>query len=87
MQWSLQSVMKLGFRSFEFFTTPQDDGGLSYMLRLRRFALSILSVTLPPGNLDITLFGDPANPDSRTVGWYAAYDGQPDTQARLAERV
>lgn len=86
MQWSLQSVMKLGFRSFQFETDPQPDGGLAYLLRLRRFALSILSISLPPGNLDLTLFGDPDHPDRRTVGWYAAYDGEPDGPARLAER-
>jgi hypothetical protein len=73
MQWSLQSVMTLGFRSFQFHTV--DDGpDLAYLLKLRRFALRILGISLPPGNLDLTLFGDPGNPESRTVGWYAAYD-------------
>jgi hypothetical protein len=73
MQWSLQSVMTLGFRSFQFHTV--DDGpDLAYLLKLRRFALRILGISLPPGTLDLTLFGDPGNPESRTVGWYAAYD-------------
>lgn len=86
MQWSLQSVMKLGFRSFQFYTAEQKDGGLAYMLRLRRFALSILSITLPPGNLDITLFGDPKDPTSRVVGWYAAYEDPAEKPALELER-
>ena len=73
LAWSVQSVMQLGFRSMQFATDPQSDGGLAYVLRLRRFALSILGISLPPGNLDITLFGDSTNP-SRVVAWYAAYE-------------
>jgi hypothetical protein len=72
-EWMLQSVIKLGFRSFQFATAEQPPGGLSYLLRLRRFALSLLGISLPPGNLDIVLFGDPDHPKNRSVAWYAAY--------------
>ena len=71
LQWSLQGVLKLGFRSLEFQTGPADLGRLSYVLRLRRFALQVLGISLPPGNADVALFGDAG---SRSVGWYAAYD-------------
>jgi hypothetical protein len=74
LQWSLQGVLKLGFRSFQFQTGPADDGRLAYVLRLRRFALQVLGISLPPGNADLTLFGDTEHPDSRVVGWYAAYE-------------
>jgi hypothetical protein len=71
LQWSLQGVLKLGFRSFQFQTGPAAGGRLAYVLRLRRFALQVLGISLPPGNADVALFGDAG---SRTVGWYAAYD-------------
>jgi len=88
-QWALQSVIKLGFRSFQFATSERNDGGLSYVLRLRRFALSLLAISLPPGNLDIVLFGDPDHPESRSVAWYAAYaEEQPEKKpARLGQGV
>jgi hypothetical protein len=71
LQWSLQGVLKLGFRSFQFQTGPADNGRIAYVLRLRRFALQILGISLPPGNADLALFGDAG---SRAVGWYAVYD-------------
>jgi hypothetical protein len=74
LQWSLEGVLKLGFRSFRFDTGPALDGRLAYVLRLQRFALQILGISLAPGNADVTLFGDAGRPDSRVVGWYAAYD-------------
>jgi hypothetical protein len=88
LQWSLQSVIKLGFRSIQFTTSENKaDASLAYLLRLRRFALTLLGIALPPGNLDITLFGDSKHPESRTVGWYAAYEDEASEQARLEERV
>lgn len=81
LTWSLQSVMTLGFRSLRFATDPRSDGGLAYVLHLRRFALSVLGVSLPPGNLDITLFGDGTDRNSRAVAWYAAYQDPGDEQA------
>jgi hypothetical protein len=74
LQWSLQGVLKLGFRSLEFQTGPAAGDRLAYVLRLRRFALQVLGISLPPGNADVALFGDAEHPDSRVVGWYAAYD-------------
>ncbi|HEX8904519.1 MAG TPA: hypothetical protein VF771_06740, partial [Longimicrobiaceae bacterium] len=54
-------------------------GGLSYILRLRRFYLRLLGWQFPPGQADVYLFGDPDT--SRlpgggrrgALGWYAAY--------------
>jgi hypothetical protein len=43
------------------------------MLRLRRFALSFLGFSFPPGNVDLVLFGDPGGAGGKTLGWYAAY--------------
>lgn len=72
LQWSLQGVLKLGFRSLQFQSGPAKDARrLTYVLRLRRYALQILGLSLTPGNADVALFGDA---DSRVVGWYAAYD-------------
>jgi hypothetical protein len=76
-QWPLQGVMKLGFRSFQFLVG--DDGPRrAHTLRLRRFALSVLGLSLPPGNLDLLLVGDPraaADAETDVVAWYAAYKG------------
>jgi hypothetical protein len=68
----LQGVLKLGFRSFQF-ETYTDNDRLAYLLRMRRFALSVLVWSFPPGNADIVLFGQPGNPKG-SLGWYAAYD-------------
>jgi hypothetical protein len=76
-EWPLQGVVKLAFRSFEF-SANDDGGGRAYMLRLRKFALSILSLSFPPGNLDVMIVGDPhaaAGAETKTVAWYAAYGG------------
>jgi len=69
----LQGVLKLGFRSFEFNNYDAGEGKVGYMLRLRRFALSVLCWSFPPGNIDVCLFGEPGNPKG-SLGWYAAYD-------------
>lgn len=74
----LQGVLKLGFRGFQFETylapDPSDPGrqALAYLLRMRRFALSVLAWSFPPGNADLLLFGAPGSPKS-SLGWYAAY--------------
>jgi len=67
-------VLKLGFRSFQFETYSDDKKQLAYLLRMRRFALSVLAWSFPPGNADLMLFGAPGNPKS-SLGWYAAYKG------------
>lgn len=74
----LQGVLKLGFRSFQFETylaaDPDEPGKqvLAYLLRMRRFALSVLVWSFPPGNADLMLFGAPGSPKT-SLGWYAAY--------------
>ena len=78
----LQGVLKIGFRNFQFetYTTAQNE--LGYLLRLRRFSLSVLVWSFPPGNNNIILFGQPRNPKG-SLGWYAAYsDDKDDTQAK-----
>lgn len=68
----LQGVLKLGFRSFQFETFTTQDEQLAYLLRMRRFALSVLIWSFPPGNADLLLFGAPGAPKT-ALGWYAAY--------------
>lgn len=81
----LQGVLKLGFRSFQFETYLNDRQQPAYLLRMRRFALSVLAWSFPPGNADILLFGAPGRPKS-ALGWYAAYakDAQSKKEASLA---
>ena len=82
----LQGVLKLGFKSFSF-STYQQDGRIAYMLRLSRFALSVLGFSFPPGNLDVSLFGGPSGRSTGQLGWLAAYsdpDDKPDGKAVLA---
>lgn len=69
----LQGVLRLAFRSFQFATYQDDDDQRGYLLRLRRFALSVLGLSFPPGNADVTLFGDPSAHGASKLGWYAAY--------------
>ncbi len=71
----LQGVLKLSFRSFMFETYTTSQGQLAYLLRMRRFALSLLIWNFPPGNADLMLFGAPGAPKS-SLGWYAAYAKQ-----------
>jgi hypothetical protein len=81
----LQGVLKLGFRSFLFETYYNTQDQLCYQLRMKRFALSVLVWSFPPGNTDIVLFGDPDNPKG-SLGWYAAYDsGKPSGTSTLTE--
>jgi hypothetical protein len=77
IDWPLQGVMRLGFRTFQFEAAEQPDGSRAYMLRLRRLALSILGWSFPQGNADVVLFGDPHGGGRQVVGWYAAYAKQP----------
>jgi hypothetical protein len=73
----LQGVLKLGFRSFELIAYQTGEDRMGYQLWMRRFALSVLVWSFPPGNADLVLFGKPDNP-SGSLGWYAAYDAKPD---------
>jgi hypothetical protein len=83
IQWPLQGVLKLGFRSFQFDATDTLTGR-AYQLRLRRFGLSLLGLSFPPGNVDVVLFGDPAGTGSKVLGWYAAYAKDDPKKARQA---
>lgn len=75
--WPLQGVLRLGFRSIQF---SVDESDSSYMIRLRRLALSVLVWSFPPGNIDVFIFGDRA-----AIGWYAAYAPNPAKQQLLLE--
>lgn len=81
IDWPLQGVLHLGFRSFDFVASGEGDKR-AYMLRMRRFGLSALGVSFPPGNLDIFMFGDPNGGDAGKLGWYAAY--APDAKDKQA---
>ncbi|NUR31146.1 MAG: hypothetical protein HOV83_35765, partial [Catenulispora sp.] len=82
---ALQGVLRFGFRGAEF-TTLHGPDRTEYLLRLDRAALSVLGLSLPPGNLGVTVFGDPdTEPDllpGSAPGWYAAY--RPDAAASTA---
>ena len=71
----LQGVLQLGFRSFEMQSYPHkgDATQRGYLLRLHRFALSVLGFSFPPGNTDVLLFGDTDDSGKVVLGWYAAY--------------
>lgn len=79
----LQGVLKLGFRGFEFIAYQAGVDQLGYQLWMRRFALSVLCWSFPPGNADLVLFGAPSHPQG-SLGWYAAYDGKPEAKPQSA---
>ena len=67
----LQGVLKFAFGNVGFVTSGEGPG-TSYVLQLRRIALKLLALTLPPGvEIDCFLFGDPTGKNRSTVGWYA----------------
>ena len=66
---SLEGIIKLTFGDLRF--VVQKPG--AYILQLRNIALSVLSISFPPGQTDLLLFGDPSGQDNSTLGWYAAY--------------
>ena len=66
---SLEGVLKLSFGDLRIVVT----GPGAYILQLRGIALSLLSISFPPGQTDLLLFGDPSGKDNSTLGWYAAY--------------
>ncbi|HEY0068783.1 MAG TPA: hypothetical protein VGE04_02300 [Chloroflexia bacterium] len=66
---SLEGVVKLTFGDLRFVVAGEG----AYILQMRNIALSVLSISFPPGQTDILLFGDPAGTDNSTLGWYAAY--------------
>jgi hypothetical protein len=44
-----------------------------YMMKFRGVSFSLLTLSFPPGTIDIYLFGNPDTGDSSLLGWYAAY--------------
>jgi hypothetical protein len=69
---SLQGVVQLTFRSIEFFVnvSPQ---GVDYLLKFRGIALKVFTLSFPPGEVVLYVFGDPSGGSSGSIGWYAAY--------------
>lgn len=86
---ALQGVLRFGFRGAQF-TTLHELDRTEYLLRLDRAALSVLGLSLPPGNLSVTVFGDPhAAPDrlpAGAPGWYAAYRPEDATAPTARDR-
>ncbi|MFF5210128.1 hypothetical protein [Streptosporangium sp. NPDC000396] len=66
---SLESVLKLKIGDLTF-TRDAD----AYVLALQQIAISVLSLSFPPGGqVDALLFADPTGRDRTTLGWYAGY--------------
>jgi hypothetical protein len=68
----LQGVIGLTYRAIEF-TTQTSTHGVQYILRLRGIALRLFTLSFPPGQTDLYVFGDPSGGRSGVIGWYAAY--------------
>ena len=54
------------------FSSPAPDG-TSYMLKFRGVSFNFLTLAFPPGDIEVYLFGNPANGDASLLGWYAGY--------------
>lgn len=66
---SLEGVLSLTFGGIRFVVAPP-----TYLIQLSNIALKFLSVSFPPGGqVDMTLFGNPAQQSSGALGWFAAY--------------
>lgn len=66
---SLEGVLSLVFGGISFVVAPP-----TYLIQLSNIALKVLSVTFPPnGQVNMTLFGNPAQQSSGALGWFAAY--------------
>jgi hypothetical protein len=65
---SIEGIIKITFGDVRFVVNAP-----SYILQIRAIALNILSLSFPPGQTDMILFGNPNEQDSSTLGWYAAY--------------
>ncbi len=66
---SLEGVLSLVFGGISFVVAPP-----TYLIQLSNIALKVLSVSFPPnGQVNMTLFGNPAQQSSGALGWFAAY--------------
>lgn len=70
----IQGVVGLGFSGIDL-TPSSNESGTSYMLKFRRFVLSLLGWSFPPGQADLAFFTNPNNSGRSALGWYAAYVG------------
>jgi hypothetical protein len=80
---SLQGVLKLTFRGIDFSAAPSAQG-VDYILRFRGIELRLLSISFPPGYVDLAIFGDPSGGSSGTIGWYTAYLKKTDDEEETA---
>jgi len=87
LDWPLQGVISLGFRSFQFETYTDDQGRIAYLLLLRQLAFRVLGMAFPPGNIDVVLFGNPDQASSERLGWYACYAQDSDGDDSSSSRV
>jgi hypothetical protein len=77
----LEGILDMGFGALDLSASPAPGGGPAYALRMQRFYLRLLGWQFPPGQADITLFGDPdvagqpLGGRRGPLGWYAAYKG------------
>lgn len=77
----IEGVLKLSFGGIEF-TVDRSDAGVGYILRLKNIALKLLSLSFPPGQTNLYLFGDPSGGRSGVLGWYAAYQKSGDDKKK-----
>lgn len=74
----IQGVLQLGFQAMEF-TANVAANRADYVLKFRHFGIKLLSLSFPPGEADIFIFGNPstegsnADGDRTALAWYAAY--------------
>lgn len=68
----LQGALGFGFESLAL-KPAADAGATSYLLQLQRFFVQLLGIDAPPGELDLTFFGNPNDGARNYVGWYAAF--------------
>ncbi|MEM8888401.1 MAG: hypothetical protein AAGD28_10510 [Bacteroidota bacterium] len=71
---SLQGILKLVFKSIRFIVGKDENENSVYMLKIKKIALKLLVLTLPPNTQgEISIFGDPeGDKDNKSVGWYGA---------------
>jgi hypothetical protein len=81
----LQGVVGVTYRAMEF-TATRSPQGIEYILRVRGIALRFLTLSFPPGQTDLYIFGDPSGGRSGVIGWYAAYAAKEDKTSTSARQ-